>query len=92
MRGSDRGRFITSPRSSVSRETQRALDAVHAPLFEKWSSKTNLVAQSTRATLAERHIADSPQLLDLAPEPAHWVDLGSGAGFPGLIVGDRLCG
>lgn len=70
----------------VSRETHERLDRFVA-LFEKWTSKTNLVARSTRADLADRHIADSLQLLRLAPEPAHWIDLGSGAGFPGLIVG-----
>ena len=72
-------------KSDVSRETQERL-ARFLVLFDKWSAKTNLVARSTRASVVRRHVADSLQLLDLTPEPAHWVDLGSGAGFPGLIV------
>lgn len=69
----------------VSRETRDRLGRF-AALFEKWASKTNLVAQSTKARMPQRHIADSLQLLNLVPDPAHWVDLGSGGGFPGLIV------
>ena len=72
--------------SDVSRETRARLDRFSA-LFEKWSAMTNLVAASTRRDLANRHIADSLQLWRLAPEPAHWIDLGTGGGFPGLILG-----
>jgi 16S rRNA (guanine527-N7)-methyltransferase len=44
------------------------------------------VSRSTLDDLETRHFADSLQLMALAPKAAHWVDLGSGGGFPGLIV------
>src|SRR5262249_46002776 len=47
---------------------------------------TNLVARSTIPQLWTRHIADSLQLLPLAPQARCWIDLGSGAGFPGLVI------
>ena len=69
----------------VSRETRERLD-IFLDLFAQWSGKTNLVAASTRRDVVHRHIGDSLQLLRLVPEPSKWVDLGSGAGFPGLIL------
>lgn len=61
--------------------------AGYAALLRKWAPAINLVARSTLDDLESRHFADSAQLFDLAPEnPRHWVDLGSGAGFPGLVV------
>jgi 16S rRNA (guanine527-N7)-methyltransferase len=51
-----------------------------------------LIAPSTVPTLWTRHIADSLQLLDLAPEAKIWVDLGTGGGFPGLVLACSLCG
>jgi len=70
----------------VSRETEERL-AVLVDLLDRWRRKTNLIADSTFASVWTRHIADSAQLLRFAPSPAaSWVDLGSGAGFPGLIV------
>jgi 16S rRNA (guanine527-N7)-methyltransferase len=59
-------------------------------LLLRWREKTNLVARSTIPTLWTRHIADSLQLLDLAPDARIWVDLGSGAGFPGLAIACAL--
>lgn len=53
------------------------------------ATQQNLVAPSTLATMWSRHIVDSAQLLELAGESqpdALWVDIGSGAGFPGLVV------
>jgi 16S rRNA (guanine527-N7)-methyltransferase len=61
-----------------------------AALLLQWQATTNLVAPSTLPELWTRHIADSLQLLSLAPDAKHWVDLGSGAGFPGLVVGCAL--
>lgn len=55
-------------------------------LLLQWQTAMNLVAPSTLPELWTRHIADSLQLLALAPEAKHWVDLGSGAGFPGLVI------
>ncbi|MEZ2221927.1 16S rRNA (guanine(527)-N(7))-methyltransferase RsmG [Rhizobium sp. RCC_161_2] len=69
----------------VSRETQGRLQHF-AELFQKWAKTINLVAPSTIDDLWRRHIADSAQIFQLHPEPAHWVDLGSGGGFPGIIT------
>ncbi|MDU8942538.1 16S rRNA (guanine(527)-N(7))-methyltransferase RsmG [Ovoidimarina sediminis] len=70
----------------VSRETLARLDAYEAQL-QKWSPKINLVSKTTLGDAWERHFLDSAQLSRLAPEgPLEWVDLGSGGGFPGLVV------
>lgn len=69
----------------VSRETQARLEA-YAALLVKWQRAINLVAASTLPDLWRRHILDSAKLARLAPLDALWVDLGSGAGLPGLIV------
>jgi 16S rRNA (guanine527-N7)-methyltransferase len=73
----------------VSRETIARLDAF-AALLLKWQQRTNLVAASTLSRLWTRHIADSLQLLPLAPAARTWVDLGSGGGFPGMVVACAL--
>ncbi|MGJ4951208.1 16S rRNA (guanine(527)-N(7))-methyltransferase RsmG [Bradyrhizobium sp. HKCCYLS20291] len=73
----------------VSRETEQRLDRYVALLLE-WQAKTNLVAPSTLPHLWTRHIADSLQLLDLAPDAKIWVDLGSGGGFPGVVLACAL--
>jgi 16S rRNA (guanine527-N7)-methyltransferase len=73
----------------VSRETEERLDRFVA-LFEEWQSKTNLVAPSTLPNLWTRHIADSLQLLPLAPAAKTWMDLGSGGGFPGVVLACAL--
>ena len=73
----------------VSRETEARLDH-YVDLLVQWQAKTNLVAPSTLPTLWTRHIADSLQLLDLAPSAKTWVDLGSGGGFPGVVLACAL--
>jgi 16S rRNA (guanine527-N7)-methyltransferase len=60
----------------VSRETVARLDRFVAVLMD-WQQRMNLIASSTEATLWTRHIADSLQLLGLAPSARVWVDLGS---------------
>jgi 16S rRNA (guanine527-N7)-methyltransferase len=70
----------------VSRETESRLDA-YVDLLLLWQAKTNLVASSTLPHLWTRHISDSLQLLTLAPLAKVWVDLGSGGGFPGVVLG-----
>jgi 16S rRNA (guanine527-N7)-methyltransferase len=70
---------------SVSRETSQRLDAF-VDLLLTWQRKTNLIAPSTIAEVWTRHIADSLQLLRLAPAARHWIDLGSGGGLPGLVI------
>jgi 16S rRNA (guanine527-N7)-methyltransferase len=74
----------------VSRETAERLDRFVALLIE-WQQRINLIAPSTEPMLWTRHIADSLQLLKLAPPQARiWADLGSGAGFPGLVIACAL--
>lgn len=68
------------------------LEALEA-LVRKWTVRINLVAPSTTAELWTRHIADSAQLWPLAPPEARtWVDLGSGGGFPGLVIAALAAG
>jgi 16S rRNA (guanine527-N7)-methyltransferase len=75
-----------------SRETLARLE-VYADRLRTWQRTMNLVAPATIPFVWHRHFADSAQLLDLAPDPARrWVDLGSGAGFPGLVLAIRLAG
>jgi 16S rRNA (guanine527-N7)-methyltransferase len=77
---------------AVSRETVARL-TVYADLLIHWSKTHDLVAPSTLPDLWHRHIADSAQLLAHAPPDAKtWVDLGSGAGFPGLVIAILLGG
>jgi 16S rRNA (guanine527-N7)-methyltransferase len=73
----------------VSRETVARLDRFAALLLE-WQQRQNLIAPSTEPTLWTRHIADSLQLLPLAPAARIWADLGSGAGFPGIAIACAL--
>ena len=73
----------------VSRETEARLDRYVALLLE-WQAKTNLVAPSTLPNLWTRHISDSLQLLSLAPTARTWIDLGSGGGFPGVVLACAL--
>lgn len=73
----------------VSREIAARLDRFAALLLQ-WQATTNLVAPSTLPHLWTRHIADSLQLVDLAPQGRAWIDLGAGGGFPGLVVAIAL--
>ena len=75
----------------VSRETLERLGRFVALLLA-WQRTTNLIAPSTVSHLWTRHIADSLQLLDLAPGARVWVDLGAGGGFPGLVIACALAG
>src|ERR1043165_506234 len=70
---------------NVSRETMARLDDF-AALLRTENERQNLVSRGTLDQLWLRHIADSAQLCRFAPAGAPWVDLGTGAGFPGLIV------
>jgi len=73
----------------VSRETEARLDR-YLDLLRTWQAKTNLVAPSTLPQLWTRHVSDSLQLLTLAPRAKIWVDLGSGGGFPGIVLACAL--
>ena len=70
----------------VSRETHERLTAYEA-LVRKWNAKINLIAPSTLPEFNSRHIQDSIQIFDHVQFPeGNWVDLGSGAGLPGIVV------
>lgn len=73
----------------VSRETFERLQAFEQ-LFLKWNRSINLAAPSTLDDVWRRHILDSAQLARIAPAAMRWVDLGSGGGFPGLVLGFLL--
>src|ERR1700753_2682698 len=73
----------------VSRETLQRLD-IYVALLAKWRKTINLISETTFASIWTRHVADSAQLLALAPEAKIWVDLGSGAGFPGMVIAAQL--
>lgn len=73
----------------VSRETEARLSVLVAEL-ERWQRAKNLVSTATLDEVWTRHIADSLQLFGHAPEARRWLDLGSGGGFPGLVLGIRL--
>jgi 16S rRNA (guanine527-N7)-methyltransferase len=100
-RAADRAQVLET--FAVSRETTERLDRFVA-LLRDWRRTTNLIAPSTVSSLWSRHIGDSLQLLDLAPQPPTppqspqpdgskpwtWIDLGSGGGFPGLVIACAL--
>src|SRR5215469_15305680 len=68
---------------SVSRETLERF----AELLLQWNRRLNLISHHDESVLWERHIEDSLQLAKLmAPLPDRAIDIGSGAGFPGLIL------
>jgi 16S rRNA (guanine527-N7)-methyltransferase len=73
----------------VSRETEDRL-AAFVDLLDRWRRKINLIADSTFPSVWTRHIADSAQLIALAPDARRWLDMGSGAGFPGLVIAIQL--
>ncbi|MBQ8367484.1 MAG: 16S rRNA (guanine(527)-N(7))-methyltransferase RsmG [Alphaproteobacteria bacterium] len=58
----------------------------YAALLREWSGRMNLVAPSTLNDIENRHFADSAQLADVLPRDVNVVDLGSGAGFPGVVL------
>jgi 16S rRNA (guanine527-N7)-methyltransferase len=74
---------------AVSRETWERL-RTYVDLLRRWQATLNLVAPSTLPRIWTRHVADSLQLLPLAPEARRWADLGSGGGFPGLPLAIAL--
>ncbi|MEX3316176.1 16S rRNA (guanine(527)-N(7))-methyltransferase RsmG [Sulfitobacter sp. PS-8MA] len=76
---------MTMQLPNVSRETQDRLEG-YAALIRKWNPKINLVSKSSIETLWERHILDSVQVFQLSDAKGHWLDIGSGGGFPGMVV------
>jgi 16S rRNA (guanine527-N7)-methyltransferase len=87
----DRAHAYAANRDLVSRETWERLDRFVALLLER-QSVVNLIGPSTAGKVWTRHVADSLQFLSLAPHARRWIDLGSGAGFPGLVIACALAG
>jgi 16S rRNA (guanine527-N7)-methyltransferase len=83
MSDPDRARVLAGSR--VSRETAERLD-LYVSQLRRWQPIKNLVGPATLDEVWRRHIDDTLQLLDLAPDARTWLDLGSGAGIPGLIL------
>ena len=70
----------------VSRETISKLDG-YVGLLKKWNSTINLVSNASLDDLWNRHMLDSAQIFQLADiQVGHWVDIGTGGGFPGMVV------
>lgn len=80
------GAAMAAVEAAVSRETFQRLSGI-VDLLLRWQPTINLVAPASLPAVWQRHVADSLQLVQLAPPGARrWVDLGSGGGFPGLVV------
>jgi 16S rRNA (guanine527-N7)-methyltransferase len=77
---------MTGPHDlDVSRETLERLQSF-VRLVEKWTPKINLISKASVPDIWSRHIHDSIQIFDLAPPCTTWLDIGSGGGFPGIVV------
>jgi 16S rRNA (guanine527-N7)-methyltransferase len=94
MPGDDRyGPAEFAAEFNVPRETLNRLESYAALLAER-QTQMNLVGPSTIPTMWQRHFRDSAQLLDLVEESARsleWLDMGSGAGFPGIVLAALGC-
>ena len=75
----------------VSRETLERLQ-IYVDLVLKWQPAQNLIAPSTIPDIWTRHVVDSLQTQWSYPEARTWVDIGSGAGFPGVVTAILLAG
>jgi 16S rRNA (guanine527-N7)-methyltransferase len=71
--------------AELPEETLRRLE-IYAELLQKWQRAFNLIGDSTVDDLWVRHFADSLQVAEAVPQARNWLDLGSGAGFPGLVT------
>lgn len=74
---------------NVSRETFERLVAFESR-FRHWNARINLVSNATLDQFWTRHIIDSAQLIKLGGSAQQWLDLGSGGGFPGLVLAFML--
>jgi len=83
------GEFQRDLDLAVPRETLARLET-HRRLLEEWSHRMNLVGPRELDLFWSRHALDSAQLIKFAPEAKRWVDLGAGAGFPGLVIAALL--
>ncbi len=73
---------------AMARFDETVIDRLNqlAGIVERESQQQNLIARSTLPSIWSRHIVDSLQLIRYAPERGAWLDVGTGAGFPGLVV------
>ena len=77
---------MTNEPCNVSRETIKRL-RIFESVIKRWAPAINLVSRNDRDYIWERHIADSLEMVGVAPASfQHWLDLGSGGGFPGVVV------
>ena len=81
----DTDRDRARPLLGVSRETEERL-SVYVELLRRWQRVKNLVGPATLDHVWFRHVADSAQLVAFCPDARTWADMGSGAGFPGLVT------
>lgn len=86
-----RAALLQAGLDDVSRETEERL-LIYIELLAQWNRTHNLVGPSALAQIWSRHVGDSAQLRVLAPRARRWLDIGSGAGFPGLVMGALLAG
>ena len=77
--------------AELPEDTLRRLE-IYAHLLEKWRRAVNLVGKSTLDDIWIRHFADCLQVSKAVPEARRWLDLGSGAGFPGLVTAIKYAG
>lgn len=76
---------------AVPRETCERLER-HRRLLGRWAARINLIGPKELDSYWGRHALDCGQLVRLAPDAVRWIDIGSGAGFPGIVVGCLLAG
>ncbi len=81
MKGQD---VAIAEKLNVSRETFERL-AIYVALLERWNPRINLVSKNSLKDIWVRHIQDSIQVFRTSKPVDHWVDLGSGGGFPGMV-------
>lgn len=87
MIGENAGIAAFQTQINVSRETLERLETYEG-LLRKWNPTINLVSKTTLSETWTRHFLDSAQLWAMRPDSAkRWLDLGSGGGFPGLVIG-----
>jgi 16S rRNA (guanine527-N7)-methyltransferase len=84
-RALEEDRIAAATLIDVSRETAARLNIL-VEQVQRWQPVKNLVSDYALPVLWTRHVADSLQLLALAPDAPRWLDLGAGAGFPGLVI------